>query len=113
MADKIRWGLDNPHPFLQMKTELIWEGKYDEYGKRWAVDIAGCVMPLQRIETVDEPAFRAHVQDKLFDPVKAHRDDFRNLLIWGDNKLVMASLLREFKVKISPLSEYRSQSLKL
>ncbi len=35
-----------------------------------------------------------------FNPVKAHRDDFRNRLIWGDNKLVMASLLKEFKGKI-------------
>lgn len=100
MADKIRWGLDNPHPFSQMRTELISEGKYDEYGNRLAVDIAGCAMPLQRIETVDEPASRAYVQDKLFDSVKAHRDEFRNLLVWGDNKLVMASLLREFKGKI-------------
>ena len=53
MNNKIRWGLDNPHPFSQMKTELIWEGKYDEYGNRRVVDIAGCAMPLQRIETVD------------------------------------------------------------
>ena len=43
-------------------------------------------MPLQRIETVDEPVSRAHVQDKLFDPVKALQDDFRNLLICGDNR---------------------------
>jgi len=100
MADKIRWGLDNPHPFSEMKTELIWEGKYDEYGNRRMVDIAGCAMPLQKIETIDEPASRAYVQGNLFDPVKAHRDDFRNLLIWGDNKLVMASLLKEFKGKI-------------
>ncbi|MDL1981096.1 MAG: hypothetical protein LWX02_06410 [Deltaproteobacteria bacterium] len=56
MANKIRWGLDNPHPFSQMKTELSWEGKY---GNRRAVDIAGCAMPLQRIETVDEAASRA------------------------------------------------------
>jgi len=97
MTDKIRWGLDNPHPFSQIKTELIWEGKYDEYGNRRPVDIAGCAMPLQRIETVDEPASRAHVQGNLFDPVKSHSDDFRNRLIWGDNKLVMASLLKEFK----------------
>jgi len=41
MTDNIRWGLNNPHPFSQMKTELIWEGKYDEYGNRRAVDIAG------------------------------------------------------------------------
>jgi hypothetical protein len=96
MANNIRWGLDNPHPFSQMKTELIWEGKYDEYGNRRTVDIAGCAMPLQKIETIDEPASRAMVQGNLFDPVKAHRDDFRNRLIWGDNKLVMASLLKEF-----------------
>jgi len=100
MTNNTRWGLVNPHPFSQMKTKLIWEGKYDEYGNRRAVDIAGCAMPLQKIETVDEPASRAHVQDKLFDPVKAHQDDFRNQLIWGDNKLVMASLLKEFKGKI-------------
>jgi len=31
MANNIRWGLDNPHPFSQMKTELIGEGKYDKY----------------------------------------------------------------------------------
>ncbi|MDY6843776.1 MAG: hypothetical protein SVW57_06770 [Thermodesulfobacteriota bacterium] len=53
----IRWGLDNPRPFSQMKTELIREGKYDEYGNRRTVDIAGCAMPLQKIETIDEPAW--------------------------------------------------------
>lgn len=100
MTNNIRWGLDNPHPFSQMKTELIWEGKYDEYGNRRTVDIAGCAMPLQKIETIDEPASRAMVQGNLFDPAKAHRDDLRNRLIWGDNKLVMASLLKEFKGKI-------------
>ena len=42
MNNKIRWGLDNPHPFLQMKTELIWEGKYDGYGNRRALDITIC-----------------------------------------------------------------------
>jgi len=29
--NNIRWGLDNPHPFSQMRTEPIREGKYDEY----------------------------------------------------------------------------------
>ena len=100
MADKIRWGMDNPHPLAQMRTELVWEGKYDEYGKRRTVDIAGCAMPMQRIETIDEPASRLMSQGGLFDAVKAHRDDFRNMLIWGDNKLVMASLLKDFKGKI-------------
>jgi adenine-specific DNA-methyltransferase len=59
MNNKIRWGLDNQHPFSHMKTELIWKGKYDEYGNRRIVDIAGCAMPLQKIETIDEPASRA------------------------------------------------------
>jgi adenine-specific DNA-methyltransferase len=57
-------------------------------------------MPLQKIETIDEPRSRAESQGQLFDPKKAHADDFRNMLIWGDNKLVMASLLRDFKGKI-------------
>ncbi len=91
---------DNPHPFSKIRTELIWEGKYDEYGNRREVDIAGAAMPLQKIETVDEPRSRALVQGSLFDPQTAHRDDFRNMLIWGDNKLVMASLLKEYKGKI-------------
>ena len=46
------------------------------------------------------PASRTHVQGTLFDPVKSHSDDFRTRLIWGNNKLVMASLLKEFKGKI-------------
>ncbi len=69
-------GPDNPHPFSTIRTELIWEGKYDEYGNRREVDIAGITMPLQKIETVDEPASRAMVQGSLFDTLKAHNADF-------------------------------------
>jgi len=74
------YGPDNPHPFSTIRTELIWEGKYDEYGNRREVDIAGAAMPLQKIETVDEPASRAMVQGSLFDPLKAHYADFCNML---------------------------------
>jgi hypothetical protein len=63
-------------------------------------------MPLQKIETIDEPASRAMVQDNLFDPDKAHRDDFRNRLIWGDNKLVMASLLNKFAEMLTIHASY-------
>ncbi len=99
------FGSDNPHPLSTLKTELVWEGKYDEYGNRREVDIAGCAMPLQKIETIDEPRSRAEAdkdQKTLFDLNKQEEKlgDFRNLLIWGDNKLVMASLLRDFKGKI-------------
>lgn len=95
-----QYGPNNPHPFSTIRTELIWEGKYDEYGNRREVDIAGAAFPLQKIETVDEPRSRAEVQGLLFEPQKSHHDDFRNRLIWGDNKLVMASLLKEFKGQI-------------
>ncbi len=99
---KTRYGLDNPHPLSQLKTELVWDGKYDEYGNRRAVDVAGCAMPLQKIETIDEPRSHAAAVGnlELFEKEKKRRDDFRNRLIWGDNKLVMASLLAEFKGKI-------------
>jgi DNA modification methylase len=100
MTKGVRYGLDNPHPLSRLKTELVWEGKYDEYGNRRTVDVAGCAMPLQKIETIDEPASRLRAKGDLFDVTKAHRDDFRNMLIWGDNKLVMASLLQDFKGKI-------------
>ena len=97
MSDNTIFGPHNPHPLSQMRTELVWEGKYDEFGNRREIDLAGLAMPLQKIETIDEPRSRAEAQGSLFDEVKAHRDDFRNRLIWGDNKLVMASLLEEFK----------------
>jgi adenine-specific DNA-methyltransferase len=48
-------GPQNPHPLSTVRTELVWEGKYDEYGNRREVDVAGCVMPMQRIETIDQP----------------------------------------------------------
>ena len=35
------WGPTKPHPLSQLKTELVWEGKYDEYGNRREVEIAG------------------------------------------------------------------------
>jgi adenine-specific DNA-methyltransferase len=103
-ADPVRYGPQNPHPLSTMRTELVWEGKYDEYGNRREVDVAGCAMPMQRIETIDQPRSEAAAggsqQLLAFEKKNTRLDDFRNRLIWGDNKLVMASLLREFKGKI-------------
>ena len=92
------WGPDNPHPLSKIKTELVWEGKYDEYGNRRPIHLPTSPFPLQRIETIDEPRDREKARQlSLFDEVgfnqKAHRDDFRNMLIWGDNKLVITTLL--------------------
>ena len=61
-----RFGPDNPHPLSALKTELVWEGKYDEYGNRREIDVAGCAMPLQKIETIDELRSRAKARSVWF-----------------------------------------------
>ncbi|MDW8320176.1 MAG: site-specific DNA-methyltransferase [Armatimonadota bacterium] len=102
------YGPQNPHPLSRMKTELVWEGKYDEYGNRRPVRLPQSPLPLQRVETIDAPRdahkARTHQLGLPFDEddfhQKAHRDDWRNMLIWGDNKLVMATLLEQFRGKI-------------
>src|SRR5271157_4195962 len=96
------YGHANPHPLSQLRTELIWEGKYDEYGNRREVDIAGCAMPMQKIETIDQPRSEAAAAGQLdmFEKETKRLDDFRNQLIWGDNKLVMASLLKNYKGRV-------------
>jgi DNA modification methylase len=62
------------------KTELIWPGKYTEEGVLAETPCAG--LHLQAIELYGPPA------------------EWRNQLIWGDNLLVMQSLLKEFAGKI-------------
>ncbi len=101
-ASAVRYGPAHPHPLSQLKTELVWEGKYDEYGRRREVDVAACAMPMQKIETIDQPRSEAVAQGELalFERQSQRRNDFRNRLVWGDNKLVTASLLKEFKGKI-------------
>ena len=37
----------NPHPLSCMRPELVWEGKYDEYGNRREVDVDGFSVPFQ------------------------------------------------------------------
>lgn len=102
MSDKpkVIYGPNNPHPLSQMRTELVWEGKYDEFGNRREASVNGQPMPLQRIESIDEPRSRAEAQGALFNEQQAHSDNFRNRLIWGDNKLVIAALLEEFRSRV-------------
>ena len=102
------WGPHNPHPLSGMKTELVWEGKYDEYGNRRPARLPTSPLPLQRIETIDQPRDARKAQARqlglpFFEEEfhrQAHRDDWRNMLIWGDNKLVMAALLEQFRGKV-------------
>jgi len=47
MTQPSTYGPHNPHPLSQMRTELVWEDKIDEYGNR--LDIAEFAMPIQKI----------------------------------------------------------------
>jgi adenine-specific DNA-methyltransferase len=93
------YGPGNPHPLSQIRTELVWEGKYDEYGNRRDIDVACVSMPMQKIETIDQPRSEAAAAGQLdmFEKKTKRLDDFRNHLIWGDNKLVTSSLLKDFR----------------
>ena len=89
------------------KTELVWPGKYNEDGTLKAAPRAS--LPFQVIETVNESrATRVSQQTKgmsLFDVYQGNEGDtfeegWKNKLIWGDNLLVMNSLLKDFAGKI-------------
>ncbi len=90
------------------RTELVWPGKYNEDG---ALKEAPRVnLPFQVIETVNESraareAKKGGVQASLFDVYEGNEGDtfeegWKNKLIWGDNLLVMGSLLEKFAGKI-------------
>jgi adenine-specific DNA-methyltransferase len=83
------------------KPELIWPGKYDEQGNRFVN--RRVALPFQVIETIKEgratrePGRTAD----LFSYAKPENEgEWKNKLIWGDNLLVMASLLEEFAGRI-------------
>ncbi len=82
------------------QPELVWPGKYDEHGNR--VVNRGVALPFQVVETIKEGrASRAvgHTTD-LFAAKPSGQDEWRNKLIWGDNQLVLASLMAEFAGKV-------------
>ena len=90
------------------RTELVWPGKYNEDGTLKAVPRVG--LPFQVIETVNESratreAKKLPQQTTLFDVYEGKEGDtfeagWRNKLIWGDNLLVIGSLLEKFAGKI-------------
>ena len=81
-------------------VELLWPGKYQEDGTRMSVSRVS--LPFQIIETVNETrATREAAKSRslsLFDVYEGtegdtFEDGWRNKLVWGDNLLVMGSLL--------------------
>ena len=78
--------------------ELLWHGKYNEIklSKRVPIDYPN--LPFQVVETVNKPRAKGGVNTTLFpeDQWPAnYPKDWKNKLIWGDNKLVMSSLLKQ------------------
>ena len=90
------------------RTELVWPGKYDEDGTLRETPRVN--LPFQVIETVNESratreARKGGGQMPLFDVYAGAEGDtfeegWKNKLIWGDNLLVMGSLLEKFAGKI-------------
>ena len=91
------------------KTELVWPDKYNEGGTLREVPRVN--LPFQVIETVNESRAtreaKKHggLQASLFDIYEGNEGDtfedgWKNKLIWGDNLLVMGSLLEKFAGKI-------------
>lgn len=77
-------------------TELIWEGKYDEKGRKVAPP--RIALPFQTVETVNESAADRDRMQDLF--ASGRETEWRNRLIWGDKKYVLPSLLDEFAGKV-------------
>jgi adenine-specific DNA-methyltransferase len=90
------------------KTELVWPGKYNEDGTHKEVERVN--LPFQVIETINETratreAAKKPKQPSLFDIWQAKEGDtfeegWKNKLVWGDNLVVMGSLLEKFAGKI-------------
>jgi len=76
-------------------VELIWHQKYDELEKGEKIPIERPNLPFQVVETINEPRAK-DLQKGLYEAVpENYPKDWKNLLIWGDNKLVMSSLIKQ------------------
>lgn len=90
------------------RTELVWPGKYNDDGSRR--EVPRVKLPFQVIETVHESrasreASKLPQERSLFEVWEGHEgstfeDGWKNKLIWGDNLLVMGSLMEKFAGKI-------------
>jgi adenine-specific DNA-methyltransferase len=75
-----------------LAVRLEWEGK--------PTQVERLALPFQTVETINESrATRERDTGALFGGTAAPHDA-RNLLVWGDNKLVMSSLLSEYAGKV-------------
>jgi len=80
-------------------VELIWHDKYDEHklGKKKPIERPN--LPFQVVETINKPRRTQRglgdFEESLKHWPENYPKDWKNLLIWGDNKLVMSSLIKQ------------------
>ena len=88
------------------KSELVWGGKYNEDGRLNPVERPG-PYPFQIVEAINAPKIeRQNSNLGLFDYLRddegeTFKNGWKNKLIWGDNKLIMSSLLEKYAGKIN------------
>jgi len=84
-------------------VELLWAEKYNKFEKGERVPIEKPNLPFQVVETVNRPRLK-DFEDGLFDSSQIFPEDkypenypidWKNKLIWGDNKLIMSSLIKQ------------------
>jgi hypothetical protein len=108
LQSSIPHGAERPTgSLLVTRTELVWPGKYNDDGTR--KEVPRVSLPFQVIETVNESQATRQVKKAagptLFDLYEGKEGDtfdtgWKNKLIWGDNLLVMGSLLEKFAGKV-------------
>lgn len=79
-------------------VELLWYQKYDKInlGNKMPVDRPN--LPFQVVETINKPRIKSEFTASLFSEdewINNYSKNWKNILIWGDNKLVMSSLIKQ------------------
>jgi len=82
--------------------ELIWAGKYNKIERGERLPIEKPNLPFQIVETVNRPRLRDSDESPVlfqYYPESKYPEnypkDWKNKLIWGDNKLITSSLIKK------------------
>ena len=82
-------------------VELLWAEEYDDYEKGEKMPIEKQNLPFLVVETVNKPRIKGGYDSSntsFFSEneyPENYPKDWKNLPFWGDNKLVMSSLIKE------------------
>ena len=96
-------------------VELVWGDKYEEVKLNKRKEYPRIYVPLQKVETINQPRIDRWEEEKTLrifgdnlqapDYPENYPKDWRNILIWGDNKLAITALLKgDPELGIPPLA---------